>query len=209
MKIPGNCLNFSATTSFPMAPADRNASPYTSFVNPNPGNPAYTVTNIGSQSLLGDADFNNNGILDVQNLFPFAIRREVTLLGTRTTADHLEGTYVEAILGALPNSQRIYMTGTFRLDRDTLTPTTKSIYNGQTNTTVIIGGSATTSYSNTLNVAAGVQIQGITVNLNFNYPDYSQLDVLLYAPNGVSYDFGTNVACLTSFTLTNFNNTIG
>ena len=47
------------------------------------------------------------------------------------------------------------------------------------------------------------------MNLNFNYPDYSQLDVLLYAPNGVSYDFGTNVACLTSFTLTNFNNTIG
>jgi len=115
-------LNFSATTSFPMDPADHNAPPYTSFNNPNPNNPSYTVTNIGSQTMLNDVDINNNGVLDVQNIFPFAIRREVTLLGTRTTADHLEGTYIEAILGVLPNSQRIYMTGTFTLDRDTLTP---------------------------------------------------------------------------------------
>jgi hypothetical protein len=43
----------------------------------------------------------------------------------------------------------------------------------------------------------------------FNYPDYTQLDVVLYGPNGLSYDFGTNVAGLTTFTLTNFNNTIG
>ena len=115
-------------------------------------------------------DFNNNGVLDVQNIFPFAIRREVTLLGTRTTADHLEGTYTEAILGALPNNQRIYMTGTFSLDRDTLTPTTTSIYNGQTNTTVIIGGSSQTSYTNSFYVGPSVQINGVTVNMNFNFP---------------------------------------
>ncbi len=202
-------LNFSATTSFPMDPADHNAPPYTSYANPNPNSPGYSVTNIGSQTILNDVDVNNNGVLDVQNIFPFGIRREVTLLGTRTTADHLQGTYTEAILGVLPNSQRIYMTGTFNLDRDTLTPTTTSIYNGQTNATIIIGGSSTTSYTNTLNVAAGVQIQGANVNLNFNYPNYSQIDVILYAPNGFYYDFGTNVAGLTSFALTNFNNTVG
>jgi len=202
-------LNFSATTSFPMAPADRNAPPYTSFGNPDPSALQGGLLHVGSQLLLPDSDVNNNGVLDVQNLFPFGIRREVTLLGARTTADHLEGTYVEAILGVLPKNQRIYMTGAFRLDRDTLAPTTRSIYNGQTNTTVIIGGSAATSYTNTLNVAAGVQIQGVTVNMNFNYPDCSQLDVILYGPNGVSYDFGTNVAGLTSFSFTNFNNTIG
>ena len=210
-------LNFSATTSFPMDPVDHNAPPYTSFGsaslsgnNTNVAqNPVYTVSQVGSQTMLNDLNVNGNGVMDVQNIFPFGIRREVTLLGSRTTSDHLDGTYIEAILGVLPNSQRIYMTGTFTLDRDTLAPTTTSIYNGQTSATVVIGGSSTTVYTNTLTVGAGVQIQGANINLNINYPDYTQIDVRLYGPHGQFYDFGTNVAGLTSFNLTNFNNTFG
>lgn len=201
-------LNFSLTTSFPMAPADRDAPPYTSFRNLPANTPGYQggVLNIGSQTILPSSDVNSNGALDVASIFPFGIRRAITLIGTRTTADHLEGSYTEAISGPLPEGQRIYIQGTFVLDRQTLTPTLKSIYNVQTNTTAIIGGSAVTSYTNSLCVGPEVHVQGITVGLNFNFPDVSQLDVVLYNPDHTrSYDFGTNVAGLTTFALTNFN----
>jgi hypothetical protein len=202
-------LNFSLTTSFPMAPADRDAPPYTSFPTPNATN---TMTPVVKQTqyVLPSVDVNQNGLLDVNNIFPFGIRREITLLGSLTTSDHAEGTYVEAISGPLPGGQRIYIEGTFVLDRQTLSPTVRSIYNVQTNTTVIIGGSVGGHYTTSICVGSDVRIQGATVNMNFNFPDPSQLDVVLYAPGHTNfYDFGTNVAGLTSFTLTNFDNTSG
>ncbi|MGO8926301.1 MAG: carboxypeptidase regulatory-like domain-containing protein [Limisphaerales bacterium] len=205
-------LSFSLTTSFPMAPADRDAPPYTSFGNLPANTPGYQggVLNIGNQTILHSSDVNSNGVLDVASIFPFSIRREITLIGTRTTADHLEGTYTEAISGPLPAGQRIYIQGSFVLDRQTLTPTLKSIYNIQTSTNVIIGGSAVTSYTNSLCVGPEVHVQGVTVGLNINFPDVSQLDVVLYNPDHTrSYDFGTNVAGLTTFALDNFNGTSG
>ncbi|SPE56909.1 exported hypothetical protein [Verrucomicrobia bacterium] len=202
-------LSFSLTASFPMPAADRDAPPYANFTPPNPAN-GYTPVIIGNQTILPNVDVNGNGVLDVNNIFPFNIRREITLIGTRTTADHLEGTYTEAISGPLPAGQRIYIQGTFVLDRQTLTPTLKSIYNVQTNTSVIIGGSGVTSYTNSICVGPAVQLQGVTVGMNFNFPDVTQLDVVLYSPgHAQSYDFGTNVAGLTTFALNNFNGTNG
>ena len=130
--------DFSLTTTFESPAGDRNAPPYDTFQH-NPAN-AY-----------GDRDYNGNGVLDNLNPFPFAIYRQVTLLGRRTTPDHLEGTYIEAIENALPAGQVIYLEGTFGLDRETLTPTKKSIYNGKTtNAPVQIGGSSMSGYTNVI-----------------------------------------------------------
>ncbi len=111
--------DFSLTTSFEMPAGDRNAPPYNTFshvTNDALANPA-------AQPFLTDKDWNRDGVLNNENIFPFAIRREVTLLGTRLNADRLEGTYIEAIANVLPNGQRIYIEGSFALDRETLSPT--------------------------------------------------------------------------------------
>ena len=198
-------LDFSLTTSFEMLAADRNAPPYTTFTHNTNDTVGY-----GAHTIIPDRDFNRDGKLDNQSIFPFAIRREVTLLGSRTTADHLEGTYIEAISGALPGSQRIYIEGTFTLDRETLTPTRKSIYSGKTNTVVSIGGSARSSYTNSLTVSSGVRIQGTVVTLNIDFPRPDELDIVLYSPGRLnSYHFGTNVQGSVTFNLTNFNGAIG
>lgn len=164
--------SFSLTTSFEVPAGDRNAPPYTTFSH-------------ATNQVYGDRDWNRNRILDNQNPFPFAIRREVTLLGRRTTPDHLQGTYVEAISGILPAPQRIYIEGTFALDRESLTPAPKSIYSARsTNNPVVIGGSSAGSYTNTLTVPSPINIQGVRVIVNLGYSTLSQLEVLLFSPSG-------------------------
>ena len=183
--------NFSLTTTFEMAAGDRYIPPYENATN-----------------------------LYNYNPFPNAIYRQVTMQGTRTTADRVEGAYVESISGVLPNSQRITIEGTFALDRQSVTPTKKSIYNGRSPTTpVSIGGSGggVSSYTNTLNVPSAVSIQGVDVTVNTAYPNPGQLTLTLLAPtNGQglrqSYTLvnqSPNLANTAKFSLTNFNGTIG
>lgn len=177
--------SFSLTTTFEMPAGDRYEPPYD------------TATNL----------FNYNP-------FPFAIYRQVTLQGTRVTADRLEGIYVESISGVLPSNQRITIEGTFTMDRQTLAPTKRSIYNGKSSTTPIpIGGSASLAYTNTLNVPNAVSIQGAVVTVNTSYPRPDQLTLTLVGPgtNGthVLVSASSNLASSAVFSLTNFNGRIG
>jgi subtilisin-like proprotein convertase family protein len=183
--------NFSLTTTFEMAAGDRFEPPYE------------TATNLYNY-----------------NPFPNAIYRQVTLQGARTTADRVEGAYVESISGVLPNSQRITIEGTFALDRQSVMPTKKSIYNGRSPTTpVSIGGSGggVSSYTNTLNVPSAVSIQGVDLTVNTTYPNPGQLTFTLFGPTnvqGLSQTYvlvnrSSTLANSAKFSLTNFNGTIG
>ncbi|MCL4180533.1 MAG: proprotein convertase P-domain-containing protein, partial [Verrucomicrobia bacterium] len=188
--------DFSLTTGFEMPPADRNVPPYNVFGH---------TTGLGSD--YQDKDWSNDGLLDNQNPFPFSIRREITLLGKRTTPDRLEGTYVEAIQGMLPESQRIYLEGTFALDRQTLVPTRKSIYNGaSTNSPIQIGGSGRTSYTNALVVNSAVVLEGVRVTPKVDFGTPSELEIFLITPSGQQiwlHRFGPTLNPVTTFDLTN------
>jgi hypothetical protein len=210
-------LRFSLTTSFEMPAADRNAPPYTTFDPPNDsrllgiGNSKQRVDPIGSGFRLPDRDVDGNGQFDNGNLFPFPVRRQVTLQGLRTTADHLEGLYVESIGGALPGDQHIYLEGTFALDRDTLTPTLKSIYNVATNLVTSIGGSAGSAYTNSLTVNSDVQINNLLLTLNLDPNLAANFTVTLYGPgrsNSIVIP-GSNLTANAAMTLTNFNHLSG
>jgi len=177
--------SFSLTTTFEMPAGDRYEPPYD------------TATNL----------FNHNP-------FPFAIYRQVTLQGTRVTADRLEGVYVESLSGLLPDRQRITIEGSFTLDRQALTPTKRSIYNGKSSTTpVSIGGSASTSLTNMLNVPNAVSIQGVVVTVNTSYPQPDMLTLTLIGPDGrtgrVLASRSPNLPSTAVFRLTNFDGTFG
>lgn len=200
--------DFSLTTSFEMPAGDRNAPPYNSFTHIT--NDA--LANPAAQPFLTDKDWNQDGVLDNANIFPFAIRREVTLLGTRLSADRLEGTYIEAIANVLPNGQRIYIEGSFALDRETLAPTIKSIYNDGTNAIIAIGGSAggRSSITNRLNVTSGVRIQGTVLTVKYDFPAPQELAFCLSAPGGAPvYCFTTNVTGNVVVRIPDFNGLIG
>ena len=87
--------NFSITTNFQMDAGDRNAPPYDTFTHAADSSTTTTLSN--NQSARGDKDYNGNHQLDVQNPFPYAIHRQVTLLGSRVTPDRMEGSYIESI----------------------------------------------------------------------------------------------------------------
>ena len=194
--------DFSLTTSFESPAGDRNAPPYGTYQH-NVGNP------------YGDRDYNSDGKLDNLNPFPFAIYRQVTLLGRRVSADRLEGTYIEAVENILPTGQVIYLEGIFALDRESLTPSKKSIYSGKsTNGPVLIGGSSggRYSYTNTLNVPNAVQIQGVLATVKVAFPSPSQLEILLRGPTGITatlFRNGASLATAATFTPADFNGTLG
>ena len=193
--------DFSLTTSFETPTGDRNAPPYTTFQH--------------SPAAYGDKDFNGDGKLDNLNPFPFPIYRQITLLGRRLTADRLEGTYIEAVENILPAGQVIYLEGTFQLDRETLDPTKKSIYNGKTTgAPVLIGGSTTFSYTNTITVPSAVQVQGVTVIVKIDFPSPSELEIRLQGPGtnattAILFRNGTSLAPVETFSTGDFNGTIG
>jgi len=188
---------FKLTTNFEMKAGDRNAPPYEVF----PGGP-------------GDRDVNNNGRVDVINPFPFGLRREVTLLGTRVSPDRLEGTYIESIRGMLPplsgnnlvtdqnqfrsevfltRSQPVFIEGTFVLERQSFTPTKRSVFNESADLGLGIGGSEETGRTVSFTVGTAFTVQGVTVSLDLFFPDPALLQVRLVAPDGTAYvihDFG-------------------
>jgi subtilisin-like proprotein convertase family protein len=194
---------FKLTTNFEMKAGDRNAPPYNVF----PGNPK-------------DRDVNGDGKVDVMNPFPFGIRREVTLLGTRVSPDRLEGTYIESIRGMMPplsqntrmsdtnqffgsdfetRSEPVFIEGTFVLERQSFTPTRRSVFNESAELGLSIGGSDPTSRSVTFDVTTPVTVQGVTLTLNLTFPDPALIQIALIGPNPndnpyVIHEFGNNNA---------------
>lgn len=202
--------NFSLTTNFQMDAGDRNAPPYDTFSHVAPNTSGGATLN--STTARQDKDYNGNGLVDVQNPFPFAIHRQVTLLGVRTNPNHMEGSYIESITGMLPGNQPIFIEGTFFLDRQSLTPTKKSIFNGTTtNVPITIGSTSGTLYrETTLNVSSPVTVSGVTVNLNISFPDSSKLLVYLVGPNNQIVNLSRYASSLgTTYTLTDFNGISG
>lgn len=195
--------DFSLTTNFQMDKGDRNAPPYDTFPAPgafvdNPNDPRQ------------DKDYNKDGKLDVVNPFPFSVQREVTLVGKLVNPDRMEGTYTESIGGMLPPPQKIFIEGTFQLDRQSTEPTKRSIFNQTAtyNPVVSIGGSSGNSYRDqTIIVASNVNIQNVTITLNVEFPS-SAISVTLFGPNGQSIPLhatGTPLAASTTFNLSDFN----
>jgi subtilisin-like proprotein convertase family protein len=182
---------FKLTTNFEMKAGDRNAPPYETF----PGDP-------------NDRDFNNDGKVDVMNPFPFGIRREITLLGTRTTPDRLEGTYIESIRGMLPpsgsnalvtdlnqfqgdafltQSQPVFVEGSFVLERQSFTPTKRSVFNESADLGIGIGGSETTSRTAVFTVGSPVTVQAVKLDLDIAFPNPALIQVTLISPLGAAY----------------------
>ena len=201
--------NFSLTTNFQMDPGDRNAPPFDTFAHAAPGTSSSTLN---SATARADRDFNRNGKLDVDNPFPFSIHRQVTLLGRRVSPNRMEGSYIESLEGMLPNNQSIFIEGTFFLDRKTLAPTKKSIFNDTTkNPAITIGGSSGVFFRETsLTVSSPVAVQGVNVTLDLSFPDASKLIVYLIGPGGQIVYLSRNSTTLgTTFTLTDFNGISG
>ncbi len=166
--------SFSLTTSFSMPAGDRNAPPYDTFEHVDPAN---------DQEGFGDRDWNTNGVLDVQNPFPFPVRRSVTLLGQRTDENTLAGSYLETIAGALPGNEKITVEGTFSLSRKSYSPTRRSIYNEQDSEYEVIGRSNAT-FERVITIAEAVQVNGVTTTLNIDFPKPEALTVTLTSPLG-------------------------
>ncbi|MBL9145370.1 MAG: carboxypeptidase regulatory-like domain-containing protein [Verrucomicrobiaceae bacterium] len=198
---------FSLTTNFQMDTGDRNAPPYDTFQKP-----ANYDSLTGAAKARADFDANNDRKLDPANPFPFPVRREITLLGSRKTPDRMEGSYVESITGMLPNNQPIFIEGTFYLDRQTFEPTKRSIFNQTTtNNPIVIGSTSGTLFRETsINVTNAVSIQGVTVSLNVSFPSPTLLTITLYGPNGQQIVLHKNGGSIPStFTLSDFNGLLG
>lgn len=196
---------FKLTTNFEMPAGDRNAPPYGTFQHTTsasfPADP-----DAAKKAARGDKDWNGDGKVDVMNPFPFGLRREITLIGKRVTPSRLEGSYIEAIRGMLPPitgnalatdvnqflgnsfltaSQPVFIEGTFVMDRQTFTPSQRSIVNAAVEPGVTFGGSSSGSRTQTLNVITTANVNGlITVSLNINLGqvDPSLLRITLVSP---------------------------
>lgn len=199
---------FKLTTNFEMKAGDRNAPPYDTF----PGD-------------AKDRDFNGNEKVDLMNPFPFGIRREVTLLGTRVSPDRLEGTYIESIRGMLPptsgnnlttnatqfksdafltRSQPVFIEGTFVLDRQSFAPTKRSIFNERAQVGLSLGGSETTTRTAVFQVASEVNVQRVTLSLGLTFPSPELIQIRLIAPDGTEFmvhEYGTTTAPPSSITI--------
>jgi subtilisin-like proprotein convertase family protein len=198
---------FSLTTNFEMPAGDRNAPPYDTFQKP-----ANYDSLTGAARARADYDANNDRKLDPANPFPFPVRREITLLGSRKTPDRMEGSYIESITGLLPQNQPIFIEGTFFLDRQTFEPTKRSIFNQTTtNNPIVIGSTGGTLFRETsIHVTSAVSIQGITLSLNVVFPQPTLLTISLTGPNGqvvTVHKNGTSIPG--SVDLSEFNGLIG
>jgi len=193
--------DFTLTTTFEMPTGDRNSPPYDNFRD--------GTDKFGDRS-LGDVDVNRNGVLDNFNPFPFPVRRQITLIGTRKDDGLLEGSYIESIQNALPNGQPIYLEGTFSLVRDSFTPSLRTAFNGRsTITPVSIGGSGVLGYTNTIQVADAVQIQAVTVKATTDYPSPAQLRFSLIGPTGLQATLAPDPSSPGVFHAQGFDGTLG
>lgn len=168
---------FSMTTSFSMPAGDRNAPPYDTFRHVDPAI---------DQEGTGDKDWNGNGVLDVDNPFPYPVRRSITLLGERVNENTLAGSYIETIAGMLPNQEKICIEGTFSLGRKTFEPSQDSVYSYRNATAEIIGKSGVNGIERVITVNDAVNVRSVRsiVNLDpYNIP-LSALKITLTSPMG-------------------------
>lgn len=198
---------FSLTTNFEMPTGDRNAPPFDTF-------PAKRATGAAVPVMQPRADYDadGNGKLNVENPFPFPVRREITLLGRRLSHSRMEGNYVESITGMLPSGQPIFVEGSFFLDRQTLEPTKRSIFNQTTtNNPILIGSTSGQLYrETTINVSSAVSIQSITLALNLNFPDPAKVTISLIGPTRKTVVIHNGGGTLpTSVDLSDYNGLLG
>ena len=192
---------FKLTTNFEMPPGDRNAPPYSVF---SPSSSDYPRLDARM-----DKDFNADGKVDLMNPFPFGIRREITLIGTRVTPDRLEGSYIEAIRGMLPpvdatdfefvktqfetTSQPIFIEGTFLLNRQSFEPSQRNTFSRSVQPEIAIGGSASTIALQFIEVNSPVRVQSVNLLIGIVFPDPSLLRLTLVSAAGTRHtlrDFG-------------------
>lgn len=173
--------NFTLTTTFTMPAGDRNMPPYETFRTPAPGNAPGGI-------LFNDLDQNGNGQLDNLNPFPFPVGRQITLIGARTEDGLLEGTYVEAVKDAIAN-QVIYLEGTFSLTRESLQPSQRTAYVGRSEaTSESIGGSVSSSYTNTVEVPNSIVISQALVRINISGAASTNFNFTLISPMTNSFE---------------------
>lgn len=171
--------DFTLTTTFTMPTGDRNMPPYETFRTPR-----NDVEREGRN--FGDIDENGNGRLDNLNPFPFPVRRQVTLLGRRVDDGVLTGTYIEALPDLIAGTS-VYLEGTFRLERQRLTPSRKTAFIGRsTGDPLTIGGSALSEQRSPITVANPVTVQAVQVRLDVSHPSASNLVYRLISPGGQS-----------------------
>lgn len=198
---------FSMTTSFGMDPGDRNAPPFDTFAMP-----ANYDSLSQTDQVRSDFDANGDGVYDPINPFPYPVRRELTLLGSRVSPDRLEGSYIETITGMLPQNQAVFIEGTFYLERESFEPTKRSIFNEVTDSPPLIIGGTTglRRRETTLTVDDAVTISGVELGIDITFPDPTQLTITLIGPNGETVVIHQNGGTLpTELSLEDFNGQIG
>lgn len=197
---------FTLTTNFLMSAGDRNTPPYDTFAHdPKPHDP--------KAQAKGDKDYDGDGELDNANPFPYAVTREITLIGERLSPNRMEGTFTENLGGMLPDDQVITVEGTFFLDRSTLEPTKRSIFNETERELTAIGGSTSRDHQieRTIHVANPVAIEGVTFGADINYEKAQDLTLTLIAPDGKTVILHDKAARLPEglISMDDFNSTSG
>lgn len=178
--IQGN--DFFLTTNFEVPPGDRNQPPFDVFSDGH----AYSQSQ-GTFTAEPDLDLNRDGRLDNANPFPFALRREITLIGRRLDENRLRGTYYESLQNILPGDRRISIEGEFELERQSYQPTLTSIYNRSLTTNTIIGANSPAAITNTFQVPVPVSVQGVRLSVDLDFALGSNVLVTLVAPGGTRY----------------------
>jgi len=194
---------FFLTTNFEVPRGDRNAPPFTKFKT--------GADDRNNNKGFGDYDANEDGKLDNANPFPFALRREISLIGTRQTENRLTGSYIESIQNILPGAQKIYIEGEFELERLTTVPTLTSVFNSSLSTNVIIGGGGSSSFTTGFDVTNPFTVKGIAGSFTMDFGGGKDVEVLLTPPRDgkpfTLFPKSNGVQGVQSFALTNFTET--
>ena len=176
---------FELSGGYVLPPGDVNSAPFDAF-----------------DGKLEDIDWNCDGKWDAINPFPFSIYRSVTLVGTLTEGNsvdgyRIQGEYSETIFGMM--REPIHLKGTFDLRRDSLQPfASRRVTSDQevaTGTSPVI--LKTFHPPTPLNLPAGrtthalsfvtdLALQGVSVSLDIGDAPASALKVSLLSPSGNS-----------------------
>lgn len=176
--------------SFVMPPGDQNGEPFDQFSD--------TVPAAGQ-----DADWNNNGILDAANPFPFPIQRTVSfdgspLTGNPTDGYVIEGDYQEVVHGM--TREPLKLIGRFRLERQSSRAMSARRLDSSVSDTGIqpvvqvtnatglnIPGNSTAGSSRGITVATEMALRSLQVSLKLRSPTspllHTRFIVKLRSPN--------------------------
>jgi hypothetical protein len=173
---------FRLSGSFVLPPGDQNGEPYDRWDENDP-------------TAGADVDWNNDGVLDTRNPFPFPIQRTVSFEGSLITANPtdgyiVEGTYGEIVYGMSKNPIRL--AGTFHLQRQASRPLSsrrstssdtgvEPVIEKKNNLPLVVPPGATLESGVT--VQTEMELHGLQVSLVFNAPlAHSTLWIKLVSP---------------------------